>query len=145
MCVEVIEVLNEVKLKWEKTNLNELGGSEDTWFYMFTRGNNVLYIGIAYHQDIYREIKQSLRAFDITSIGLSIWLGYIIETDYRRITEQIVKDVECLLIYTHQPSYNTQCMANYTGRNNLQVKNRGCPLLRRCVKIEGWSIYYTCR
>ena len=138
-------MLNEVILKWEKTNLNKLDDSEDTWFYMFTRGNNLLYIGIAYHQDVYREIKQSLRAFDISTLGLSVWLGYIVETDYGRITEQIVKDVECLLIYIHQPSYNTQCKSSYTGRNNLKVRNRGCPLLRRCVKIEGGMIYYTCR
>jgi hypothetical protein len=145
MHVEGIEVLNELKLRWEKTNLLELDDKEDTWFYMFTRGKNIIYIGISYHQDIRREIKQSLRAFSICTIGLSIWLGYIMETNYRRITEQIVKDVESLLIYTHQPSYNTHCKSNYTGRNNLKVKNSGCRLLRHCIKIEERNIYYTCR
>ncbi len=116
----------------------------NTWFYMFTRGNNILYIGIAYHQDVYREIKQELRMFDISGIGLFIWLGYIIETSYRRITENIVRDVECLLIYTNQPSCNKQCKMNYTGRDNLKVRTKGCKLLRRCVKVEKGQVYERC-
>ena len=135
----------EIILKWEKSNLNKLDYHDDTWFYMFTRGDNLVYIGIAYHQDIYREIKQSLRAFNIATQGLSIWLGYILKMDYGRITEKIIKDIECLLISTHQPSYNTQCMSNYTGRNTIKVKNSGCSLLKRCVKVENVKIYYTCR
>ncbi len=138
-------MLKSLKIEWEKTNLNGLNNHEDTWFYAFSRGNGLIYVGIAYHQDVVKEIKQSLRAFDINTAGLSIYLGYIAESDYGRITEQIVRDTECLLIYVHQPSYNVQCTANYTGRDNLKIKNRGCNTLRPCIKIESMKIYHTCR
>ena len=138
-------MMKKVEIQWRKTTLNSLSQEEDTWFYALSRGNALLYIGISYHQDITKEIKQTLRAFDISTSGLSIWLGYIIETDYGRITHQIVRDIESLLIFTHQPTYNTQCMTNYTGRDNLKVKNRRCKLLRPCVKVQGGRIYYTCR
>ena len=138
-------MLKEMKLQWKKTKLSELGDNEDTWFYAFTRGNVLLYIGITYHQVVHNEIKKRLRELSINSSGLSIWLGYIAESDYERITKQIVRDIECLLIYAHQPSYNTQCTSNYTGRDNLKVKNKGCPMLKSCVKVEEGEIYSRCR
>lgn len=138
-------MIKGIKIQWKKTNLCGLPQYEDAWFYILSRGNALLYIGITYWQDVIKEVMQTLRAFDLNTSGLSIWLGCIIESDYGRITEQIIKDVEGLLVYTHQPIYNTQCKASFTGRGNLKVKNSGCRLLIPCVNVEGGGIYYTCR
>ena len=125
----------EVSINWEKTNIDEVRYYEDTYFYVFTENSSLLYIGIAYRQDVDAEIKQTIRAFNLDSEKLSIWLGFI-KNDFDRITEQIVKDVECLLIHVNQPELNEQCKKNYTGRDNLMVLSQGCPYLEGCIKCE---------
>jgi len=138
--------MNEIKINWVQTNFNEVGDYYDTYYYAFSRGNNLLYIGISYRQNVRTEIAQTLRRLKISANGLSIWLGYVNseQTTYGRITEQIVLDAECLMIYTNQPTYNTQCKENYTRRCNLKVKTGGCSLIRRCVKCENNRVYLTC-
>lgn len=138
--------MNVLKIVWEQTNFRKLPNQEDTYFYAFTRANNLLYIGIAYKQKVKDEIRQRLGDLGVNTHGLSIWLGYIDEnrTSYSRITEQIVRDAECLQIHINQPSLNSQCMQNYTGRCNLTVKTSGCSLIRRCQKCENNTIYKTC-
>lgn len=143
--MEEKHMMKSVKIRWKQTNLQELNQEEDTYFYAFSRGLALLYMGLAYNQKVSDEVRNALRAFDIKTSGLAIWLGYTVESDFGRITKQIIKDVECLLICTHEPTYNTQCKASYSGRNNLKVRNRRWHLLRSCVKVEGWRIYYTCR
>ena len=135
-----------VKINWFQTNYNEVGDLYDTYYYAFSRGNNLLYIGISYQQNVKTEIAQNLRRFGINTTGLTIWLGYLDneQTTYGRITEQIIKDVECLMINTNEPTYNTQCIESYRGRCNFKVKTTGCQLIRRCVKCENNRIYKTC-
>ena len=122
-----------------------MGSKEDAYFYLFSRGRWLEYLGMAYRQSVRREILQTLLAFQLEARGLSVWVGDIVESDFGRITEQIVRDVECLLVITHRPILNTQCTKSYRGRDNLMVENRGCPLLRSCVKVEGGRIYRACQ
>jgi uncharacterized protein YlbG (UPF0298 family) len=119
--------MNNVKLKWVKVkDIKKIRKYGDTEFYAFTQNNTLLYIGIAYFQDVADEIWKTIRAFNYDENEIKIWLGYIYESDYGRKTEQIVKDVECLLICGNKPRDNTQCKDNYTGRDNLIIKNIGC-------------------
>ncbi len=129
---------------WEKIRYNDLSEVKDTYFYAFTRGKTVVYIGMSYYQHIRNEVRSTIYALDLDNIGLVIWLGYIIKSSYRRITERIIRDVECLLIYTHRPSYNTQCVANYSGRDSLKIVNKGCKYLRPCVMIKNNKVYMRC-
>jgi len=129
-------MLKKVNIDWITTNIDEILKYEDAYFYVFTRGSSLLYIGIAYHQDVNREIKQTIREFNLDSEKLSIWLGFIEDTDFGRITEEIVKDIECLLIYINKPSLNTSCKESYAGRDNLMVLSDGCPYLMNCIKCE---------
>ncbi len=139
--------MDVLKIDWTQTNYERMNDYNDTYFYAFTRGGNLLYIGIAFKQIVQTEISQTLRRLGINSKGLNIWLGYPNpdQTTYGRITEQIATDAECLMIYTNQPVYNTQCKDSYTGRCNFKVKTSGCPLIRSCVKCENNRIYVTCR
>ena len=138
--------MDTIKITWVQTNFKEVGDYYDTYYYAFSRGNNLLYIGISYQQNVRTEIAQTLRRFGISVNGLSIWLGYIDDkyTTYRRITNQIVLDAECLMIRTNQPTKNSQCKVNYTGRCNFKVKTSGCYLIRKCVKCENNRVYLTC-
>lgn len=133
--------MEEVTLSWIETNYDELQAMEETDFYVLSEGSRFSYFGIAYLQNIEHEAKQTIRAFELDPEKLTIWLGYIIATNVGRITEELVRDIECLLIYTHQPSLNTQCKSSYTGRDNLEIQNRGCILLKSYVKIEKGIIY----
>lgn len=138
--------MDTLKVEWEQTNWTSLNEYYDTIFYAFTRGTTLLYIGIAYHQNANNEIRSTLNRLNISTTGLTIWLGYVNydRSTYARITEQIVKDAECLMIYANQPSYNTQCMSSYTGRNNLKVRTSGCSLIRNCVRCEYNTVYRSC-
>lgn len=120
---------DKVSIKWEKTSIANLRTIEDTYFYALLRGDNVLYIGIAYHQNVADEVNKTINRLDEldkNTVGLYVCLGYITESTYGRITEQIVKDVECALIYHFQPPYNTHCTSSYKGRKNLTIYNKGC-------------------
>lgn len=138
--------MDTVKIEWHRTSLAQIRNFHDTYYYAFSRGNNLLYIGQTYLQDVGTEIRQTIRRLNINPNGLSIWLGYIDDrlTTYQRITQQIVTDVECLMIYTNEPIYNQQCKQAYTGRCNLKVRTSGCNLIRRCVRCENNTVYLTC-
>ena len=122
-------------LNWEKVPYSKLREYEDAYFYAFQRGRGIIYIGIAYHMDVVAEIKSNLRAFDMNTQGLSFWLGYIEKSDYQRITKLLIRDTENLLIFTHKPLYNTQCKNDYWGREDLYIKNKGCPHIKK--RIDG--------
>jgi len=118
----------KVKILWRKISLSDLGEAEDTYFYAIFRGKNLLYIGMTYYQDISREVKNTIWAFDMYTTGLYLCFGYIDrkQTTYKRITLQIVRDIECALINALQPLYNTQCKKSYTGRSGIVIYNTGC-------------------
>ena len=131
--------MNNVKLEWEKVDdINKIRKLYDTEFYAFTQNNTLLYIGIAYFQYVADEILQTIRDFNYDKNEIKIWLGYINKSDYGRITEKIIKDAECLLICGNKPRDNTQCKDNYTGRDNLIIKNNGCRNINdvKCKNLE---------
>ena len=50
--------MNNVTLEWEKVeDIDSIRKLDDTEFYAFTQDNTLLYIGIAYFQDVADEIK----------------------------------------------------------------------------------------
>ncbi|MHB1755749.1 MAG: hypothetical protein ACYCT6_09960 [bacterium] len=129
--------MDNVTLEWEKVE-DSIKKLDDTEFYAFTQNNTLLYIGIAYFQDVADEIRKTIKAFNYNEDEIKIWLGYIVESDYERITEEIIRDVECLLICGNKPLDNTQCKDNYTGRDNLIIKNNGCRNINdvKCKNLE---------
>lgn len=128
--------MDKVTINWYQTNWSAMTLHKDTVFYAFTRGSNLLYIGIAYYQDVVDEVRSTLRRLNLSTTGMSIWLGYIDSenTTYGRITHEIIIDTECLMIHMNKPSQNTQCISNYTGRWNLRVVSRD--LLRNRISCD---------
>ena len=133
-----------VKIGWRACAYDNILNEEDADFYLFGERAVLLYIGVAYLQDVKKEIDANINDFSLNRYGIDIWLGNITESDYVKITEQIVKDVECLLIITNQPKLNTQCKKNYFGRDNLKVISSGRALLIPCVRVENNHIYDYC-
>jgi hypothetical protein len=137
-----------VKINWIQTKYSQLQEFEDTKYYAFTNSfGSLLYIGIAHKQHVHDEINNTIKRLNLNLRGLSIWLGYIDKenTTFLKMSESIIRDAECLMIYTNQPTYNQQCKINYTGRRNFCVKTRGFDLIKRCVKCdENGKIYLTC-
>jgi hypothetical protein len=121
-------------IKWHKTTLSALDTNDDYYFYAFSRGSNLLYIGNSIRQDVKDRIPQNIRRFNLDPRGLTIWLGEISDTSYQRITKQMILDTEALLINSNQPNLNTQCKANYNGRGNLTVECLDMPLLLTLIK-----------
>jgi hypothetical protein len=128
--------MDTVELVWEKVALDEILHQDDTCFYAFSYGVTMCYIGISYHQDVYDEVKQTMRAFQIKTAGLSIWLGYIEKSNLQRITKRFVLDIESFLIYMNQPTFNTQHKSTYNGRDNLSIKSKGTKWLYKHIQIK---------
>ncbi len=127
--------MREIIIKWERVDLTKIKKYEDTYFYLITKEYEVLYIGMSYKQEILREVKNTVKDFDFSLNEISLWLGYIEE--YKgRITQNLIKDVECALIFVHKPQYNSQCVREYTGRGSLVIKNLNCPFLYSSIEID---------
>lgn len=131
-----------ITLKWEKTSFSQMNELKNTYLYMFTRANNIIYIGktgIRSKQSVQDEIRSKKESTLNSNVnGVSVWLAYLKENNrckktIQRFSEQIVHDVENLLIYAAKPSQNVQCVDNYNGRD-LCIVNSGCSLLKE--KIE---------
>ena len=90
-----------------------------------------LYIGMTYDQDFGEEIRAKW-AGDVgdwirrnVEGTILVKVGHIELLEHQKITEQIVKDIECLLIYRTQAPANIQCKKSYTGRLPIHVWNVG--------------------
>lgn len=60
----------------------------------------------------------------------------ISRSDYSRITEQLAKNIERLLIFIHQPKLNTHFKKGYAGRDSLKVISMGCPFSKPCIRVN---------
>jgi len=133
----------KVHIEWEGNyDLGDVltdswGRLEAGWgFYMIFVDRTLVKIGQTYRQDFKRRLEQQLedywRELPTFKIGEITW------ATAERITQQLVDDVECLLIYMRQPSDNSKCKKTYAGRGDLEILNTGdySPLRRA---YAGWE------
>ena len=90
----------------------------------------LLYIGQAFDQTIRKRVPQQHKAYKCVNDWLKANPGYdaIITLGQisfpGRLTQPLVDDTECCLIFTNQPKCNETCKESYNGRE-LSVKNAG--------------------
>ena len=126
--------MNSISISWTPTNYSNLFEQEDSFFYAFVRGNNLLYVGIATKQDVKARVPQSIkRVLKGVTTGVSIWLGQIRDSSYGRITYQMIIDAENLLIYKNQPKHNIRGKNNYAGRNYLRITSDNMPYMYKTI------------
>lgn len=132
-----MENVTTVYLGWEKTNLSTMHLLGETYFYALTRGDNLLYVGKSEYTFLKAEIRQNLKRLDISNTGLVIWIGFVErdKTTIKRMTSEIIDDVESLLIYKLHTHYNEKKTKTYRGRVPLRVINDYCPILPRQITI----------
>jgi hypothetical protein len=138
--VKMQEKMTITTINWKQVTFSDtVDLSHNFDFYLFYRGTNILYIGKSFKQHVSDEINQTIRAFQLNTTGLGLFVGMLNleKSDAQRRSDQLITDMECLLINYNQPSYNTQCKKNYTGRDNLKVKNMNCKLLEICIVSDG--------
>lgn len=129
--------LTVVSLGWQKTKLSEIHLHGETYFYAFTRADNLLYIGKSEYTALKAEIKQNLSRLGISNIGLTLWIGYIErdKTSIKRITSEIIDDVESLLIYKLHTQFNEKKTKCYRGRVPLRVINHDSHIFPKQLTI----------
>jgi len=129
--------VNSISISWQKTNNTDLSKLPDGYFYAFTRGRNLLYIGKATKQNVKDRAPQSIEEkLEGNTIGVVIWVGAINKSTYERITEQMVLDAENLLIYRNQPFYNDKGKKSYRGRTSFRVVSQNMPYLMQRISIS---------
>jgi len=83
----------------------------------------LLYIGQAFEQTIRERLKQPHDADacmkkekqNEPNSGLWFKTGVITKHDQEKVTQQLLNDVECCMIYVNKPKCNTLCMETYEG------------------------------
>lgn len=129
--------LTVVSLGWQKTKLSEIHLLGEAYFYAFTRADNLLYIGKSEYTTLKAEIKQNLTRLGISNIGLTLWIGYVErdKTSIKRITSEIIDDVESLLIYKLQTQFNEKKTKSYRGRVPLRLINHDSHIFPKQITI----------
>jgi len=137
-------LIPSISITWVQTNYSELPEMPETAFYAFSRGGNLLYIGVAYRQLLKLEIDYNIKRFSIQLNGLSIWIGFETYMTYKYLTRSLVFSTECLLIHLNQPIKNSQCKMAYNIDNhldNLRVRSYDFPLLIPVIRIQNEKFY----
>jgi hypothetical protein len=135
---------------------DELDEIPDGHFYVIyaaeEKGNKlldceILYIGMAYYQDIKTRINQRHIAYNSfedyheenLNKELFIIVGAIVDYSLGRITRKFCSDVEACLIANNQPYCNKHSKKGYYGRN-IEVTNTGNykPLKRTSYCGDEW-------
>ena len=124
-------------LKWIKTNFSNVVNHDDCYFYAFSIGKNLLYIGNTMKQDVVNRVNQHLNIkFDGKSKGIQIWIAKLILPYNNRVSEKLIRDIECLLIFSNQPPKNVQCKMNYTGREFIKIHNKNFPFIKSNIQFS---------
>lgn len=128
-----------VRLKWHGSfTIDEIYTSEFSvfenidGFYMFLLRSKILYVGQVYFKSLRKRIEEHLRGDSLwrwikrnySSKNISVKIADIEGLGQKRITKELVNDIECLLIALLQPEGNIQSKATYQGRD-LKIVNLG--------------------
>ncbi|WP_299456839.1 hypothetical protein [uncultured Microscilla sp.] len=114
--------MERIVINWLETNYDDMDYEEDAYFYaLLDEEDELVYIGSVYDQEIQDGIERNMRDFDLNTETTGIFIGYINDMTYERISKQIVADAKCLMIHLYQPEYNTQCKKSYTGRLGFEI------------------------
>ena len=84
----------------------------------------LIYVGNVYEQEIQDGIEGVVQDFELNTKTLGIFIGYIEDMTYEKISEQIVADAKNLMIYVYQPEHNTKGKESYSGRAGLQIQSK---------------------
>jgi len=123
--------MDRVALNWRGPyafeRAREVEPSENRGIYAITikRGSTerIVRIGRTYDQAFYQRLSGYKLAVKSMSGSAMVRFG-IFASEVSRISRQRLSDVECLLIYVHQPRLNDACRDKYSGRD-LEIVNRG--------------------
>ncbi|MCL5992536.1 MAG: hypothetical protein M1419_10630 [Bacteroidetes bacterium] len=134
--------MTTLAINWKRIPWRELNYVENSYFYMYITNKKPIYIGVSYKQHIVDEIYQTLESFNYRQVEISLYIGYIQygKSTIEKISKELVKDSECLLIYCNQPRDNIQCKENYTGRDNLKVICNGTSYLYKVQNCQNKQI-----
>ncbi len=131
----------QVKVQWtrdiEVADLPQYECRKRDHLYVIIRKRSILgiparkvfYIGMAYKQSVVSRLSDHHKLPKIVSQRLKrgkvvIRVGEIRLPIGKRMSLQVVRDVESALIYDHQPEFNQMSIASYRGRTIL-VRNKG--------------------
>lgn len=115
--------MDTITINWHKIRWKGLKISDNTVFYAFTRGSNLVYIGKGTKENVTSNIEETLKELGLHRTGLSIWFGEVdfANSSFKKLTKELVNDAYCLLIYLNKPYQNNECIINYQGRKNFNV------------------------
>ena len=148
--------MEKVTIVWSgpysiESAIRKLDREKDFGVYMIIREwkgkKTLLYIGSVYGDKYWRSfadrIAEHKREWLYDLRGIRIYVGRVKLQKGKRHSKKRIEDIECLLIYVHQPEENVRCMSSYTGRELkiINVGRRG-PLFREIYTSEDYIEYY---
>jgi hypothetical protein len=92
---------------------------------------DLLYIGQAFDQTLRERISQPHDAYTCVNAKVKetektaiVMVGFIKQASVENITQSLLDDIECCLIYSNKPRCNIQCKDEYKGQP-LKITNTG--------------------
>ena len=128
------------------SSVERFSGDRDFGVYQIIRkwgsSRTLLYIGKAYGEVYWRPVGERLAEHERDWLydlrGIRVYVGKIELGRSKIPSYERTRDVECLLIYAHQPIENVSCKSSYNGRE-LEIVNLGRRgLLRRRIYSEDY-------
>ncbi|GGH64248.1 hypothetical protein [Phaeocystidibacter marisrubri] len=118
--------IQEAVVAWKKVAQSDLVNHNE-YYYAIAHGANLLYIGIAYHQDLDTELKKTVKRLGLKNrIGLSFYCGELASLNpTKRVSERLVRNIEHILIGISQPRLNIQSKKSGTVTIDIEVKSSG--------------------
>lgn len=142
--------MNTIEIDWRSnvTRLDQIGAAQDSafdnrGFYCILGGRwdpniskwtniELLYIGQTYGQTLRQRLSQPHPAYQCIANWLTprsgfaalVMIGFIARHSTQTLTQSIVDDAECCLIFHNQAPCNVNCKGSYQGRDIL-VTNTG--------------------
>jgi len=135
--------LRGVTVNWINVPYDNLYKADDCYWYAIQSDDRVVFISNAHFQYIDILIKLNVKDFDLDPDNCTFWLGYMQLSDFARMDERLVKDIEALLIIAHKPFHNSEGKEEYWGQDNIYVRNMGCPVLKEHIRSEDKQVLDT--
>jgi len=106
--------------------IKKLGSKRDLGIHMITQKGRPqkVFLILVYWRDFTKRLAEHSRDILRDLRRIRIQVGRIKLERGKMQSLERTEDVECLLIYVHQPEYNVRCKSSYNGRE-LKIINAG--------------------
>jgi hypothetical protein len=133
--------MSTYNVQWSAACLEKLTQERYAHFFALMHHGEVLYVGMAYRNDLQQLIPACIQQLDLDHLSLTLYLGRIREVGTGRISDASVRAIHDLIVFARKPQYNLVGKFVYQGAADLQLSNVGCHQLPAKLRAENNRVF----